>query len=85
MEYILEIREPTNCPGDWVTKLVYSDVKQAEAVIEKYTEDAEVEDITEYGEWDDQGPNWKRLKVLRVDNEIIITLDEVDTKKGENC
>ena len=75
--YIIEIREPTNNPGDWVTKIVLQDKQQAEEMVEKLIADEDYEELTDV-EWDDKGPNWKRLRTVCVDDETIITLDIVD-------
>lgn len=78
--YIIEVRESTNNPGDWVTKIIFDNRQSAEEALNTYIdEDAEVVDDNE---WDDKGPNWKRLKTIAVDD-TIITLDEVDNEQAE--
>ena len=86
MEYIIEIIEPTNNPGNYITKLVYTDKKVAEETFNKLLEGcAEVEEVPST-EWDDRGPNWKNLRTVKVcdDDEegYLITLDEIDTEKA---
>ena len=86
MEYIIEIIEPTNNPGNYVTKLVYTDKKVAEETFNKLLEGCtDVEEVPST-EWDDRGPNWKNLRTVKVcdDDEegYLITLDEIDTQKA---
>ena len=79
--YIIEMREPTNNPGDWVTKMVFQNKKEAEKVIDELIQDEEeVEELND-NEWDDQGPNWKRLRTIAID-ETVVTLDEVDNDRA---
>lgn len=85
MHYIVEIIEPTNNPGNWTTKLIFDDQKKAEAFIEDYVKYAEYVEEVPATEWDEQGPNWKRLKTLAIydeEPEVLVTLDEVDTGKA---
>ena len=79
--YIIEMREPTNNPGDWVTKMVFQNKKEAEKVIDELIQDEEeVEELND-NEWDDQGPNWKRLRTIAID-ETVVTIDEVDNDRA---
>lgn len=80
MEYIIEIREPTNNPGSWITKLVLTDKNKAEETFNKIIEGEDVDEVPAT-EWDDRGPNWKNLRTVEGDD-YIITLDEVDTEKA---
>ena len=84
MLYIVEIREPTNCPGDYITKLLFDTKEKAEAFVGNYIKGVE-EHFKEQAtcEWDDQGPNWKNLKTLiSEEGELVISIDEINVEKG---
>ena len=80
MRYLIEIKEPTNNPGSWITRLIINDKKEAEETFNKLIEGEDVDEV-ESTEWDDQGPNWKNLRTVESDD-YIITLDEIDTDKA---
>lgn len=83
--YLIEIREPTNNPGDWVTRKIFTDIQEADeylkSILSDYDED-EIEDVTDYNEWDDKGPNWSNLRTFRV-GECVVTYDEIDNDKED--
>lgn len=81
MEYIIEIIEPTNNPGNYITKFVFTEEEKARKVYKKLTEG--FGEVIPSTEWDDKGPNWKNLETrASYDDDTLITLDEVDTEKA---
>ena len=78
--YLIQVREPTNNPGSWLTQHIAFDEDQAREWVDNFLEGdwTDVEEVEDC-EWDDQGPNWKNIITYRVDD-TIITIDEIDNK-----
>lgn len=87
--YLLEEHEPTNCPGDVITRKIFVDKDEAKKAFEELLEDYEFDPDTDcrgkgkFSEWDDEGTNWKRLEWASMQSELFIVLDEIDNDKKE--
>ena len=76
--YEVEIEYDTNA-GEYSTRRIFDNKKEAEEFIDAWTEGDDSVEEREINEWDGYGPNWKTLKILTTDSEVI-TLAEIDNR-----
>lgn len=81
--YLVEICLPTNNPGKWCHRRVFTNKEEAEEFVKQQTAGFEEETKElESNEWDDRGDNWHNILMLECADDLI-TLDEIDNEEKE--
>ena len=62
--YMLEIREPTNCPGDVVTAYIFTSEEEAKKKLAEVFPEEDGWEADDPNEWEDYYTNGKVLKVI---------------------
>lgn len=80
--YLVEINEPTNRPGKYCHRKIFTNEEEAKKyVIDKIGDENDVETV-EPSEWDDSGDNWKNIFTVQTEWNLF-TIDEIDNGEEE--
>ena len=79
--YEVKVEHDTNS-GEYSTRRIFETKKEAEEFIDHWIEDDDSVEEREINEWDAYGPNWKTLRILETDSDVIM-LCEIDNREPE--
>lgn len=79
--YEVKVEHDTNS-GEYSTRRIFETKKEAEEFIHSWTDGDDSIEERKINEWNAYGPNWKTLRILETDSDVII-LSEIDNRDSE--